>query len=244
MTLSQYDAIAKAYQDSKKLPFRKHIEQHTLFETLGRVRGRTVLDLACGEGFYTRLLKIAGAAEVTGVDISERMIRLATEQERNKPLGCQYVCSDAADYRPGGTVDLVVAMYLLHYAGTPEKLLRILRVCHSALRPNGRLVGFNDNVMNPPRGSVSWSKYGIVKSGPAVPKGGAPIRYRITNNDGRSFEFQNYYLNPETYCTAFKEAGFQNFQWLGVSLDPDERDNPFWDDFLKNPPTVAFTATK
>lgn len=242
--MAQYDAIAAAYQDSKQLPFRRHIERHTLFEALGDIRGLSVLDLACGEGFYTRLLRIAGAAEVTGVDISAEMIGLAERQERENPLGCRYVCSDAAEYRAEGTVDLVVAVYLLHYAGSAEKLLRFLKVAHAALRPGGRLVGFNDNVLNPPRGTVSWAKYGIVKTGPAVPTAGAPIRYRITNEDGTRFEFDNFYETPETYARAFEAAGFRDFRWLPVSLDPAERDNPFWDDFLQNPPVIAFTATR
>ena len=243
-TLAQYDAIAAAYRDSKQLPFRKTIERYTLFEALGNVRGRTVLDLACGEGFYTRLLKIAGAREITGVDISAEMIRLAEQQERNNPLGCRYVCSDAADHRPAGPVDLVVGMYLLHYARSAEKLRRFVSVCHGALRPGGRLVGFNDNVLKPPRGTVSLQKYGIEKMGPPVLREGAPIRYRFTNRDGRQFGFENYFLRPETYSEAFAEAGFHDFRWLGVSLDPSERDNPFWDDFLNNPPVIAYTATK
>ena len=243
-TLAQYDAIAAAYRDSKQLPFRKTIERYTLFEALGNVRGRTVLDLACGEGFYTRLLKIAGAREITGVDISAEMIRLAEQQERNNPLGCRYVCSDAADHRPAGPVDLVVGMYLLHYARSAEKLRRFVSVCHGALRPGGRLVGFNDNVLKPPRGTVSLQKYGIEKMGPPVLREGAPIRYRFTNRDGRQFGFENYFLRPETYSEAFAEAGFHDFRWLGVSLDPSERDNPFWDDFLNNPPVIAYTAVK
>ena len=242
--MAQYDAIATAYQNSKQLPFRKHVERHTLFEALGAIRGLRVLDLACGEGFYTRLLRMAGAEAVTGVDISGEMIRLAERQEGDNPLGCRYVCSDAADFRPTGTVDLVVAMYLLHYAGSADKLLRFLEVAHAALCPGGRLVGFNDNVLSPPRGTVSWSKYGIVKTGPVVPTPGAPIRYRFTNNDGTEFEFNNYFLSPATYEEAFREAGFDDFRWLNVSVDPAERNNPFWDDFLKNPPVIAFTATK
>ncbi len=242
--MAQYDAIADAYRDSKQLPFRKYIERYTLFEALGEVHGQTVLDLACGEGFYTRLLKRRGAAEVAGVDISEAMIRLAERQENENPLGCRYVCSDAADYRPAGPVDLVVAMYLLHYAGSAEKLGRFLGVCHGALRPGGRLVGFNDNVLKPPRGTVSLQKYGIEKTGPPVLREGAPIRYRFTNNDGRQFGFENYFLRPETYAEAFAEAGFHDFRWLGVSLHPAERGNPFWDDFLNNPPVIAYTATR
>lgn len=244
--MAQYDAIAEAYQDSKQLPFRKAIERYTLFEATGDVDGMRVLDLACGGGFYTRLLKRAGAAAVTGVDVSAEMIRVAEREETRHPLGCAYLCLDVADLDPEpGSVDLVVAMYLLHYAGTRAKLLRFLRVCHDALRFGGRLVGFNDNVMRPPRGTVSWRKYGLEKTGPLSPANeGDPIHYRFTNPDGGQFEFHNFFLKPETYDDAFRETGFHDFRWLGVSLDPGERDNPFWDDFLDNPPVIAYAATK
>ena len=45
------------------------------------------MDVACGFGFYTRLLKQRGAAQVIGVDISPEMVRLAHQQEQADPLG-------------------------------------------------------------------------------------------------------------------------------------------------------------
>ena len=204
-----------------------------------------MLDLACGGGHYARLLMRAGAAAVTGVDISPEMIRLAVQEEEREPLGCRYVCRDAADFEPpAGAADVVVAMYFLHYAGSRDKLIRFCRVCRDALRPGGRIVGFNDNVMRPPRGTVSFRKYGIEKTGPDVPCEGAPIRYRLTNDDGSQLEFDNFYLQPQTYAEVFRETGFRDFRWLGVSLEPGERGNPFWDDFLRDPPVIAFSATK
>ena len=116
--MDPYDAIAEEYRDSKQLPFREHLERYTLFQLLGDVSGTTVLDMACGEGFYTRLLKRAGASEVTGVDISAEMIRLAEDREARHPLGCRYVRADAAAFRPEGPVDLVVAMYLFNYCAS------------------------------------------------------------------------------------------------------------------------------
>ena len=106
--MEAYDGIAEEYRDSKQLPFRDHLERYTLFQLLGDVRGKTVLDMACGEGFHTRLLKRAGASEVTGGDISAEMIQLAQDQEARHPLGCRYVRADAAAFpaqrngRPGG----------------------------------------------------------------------------------------------------------------------------------------------
>lgn len=242
--MDPYDAIAKEYRDSKQLPFREHLERYTLFQLLGDVSGTTVLDMACGEGFYTRLLKRAGASEVTGVDISAEMIRLAEDREARHPLGCRYVRADAAAFRPEGPVDLVVAMYLFNYAGTAGQLGRFCRACHGALRPGGRLVGVNDNVRNVPPGTALLTKYGLKRSCPDPPAEGEVIRYTITNAGGRPFRFDNYYLTPETYGAVFRNTGFREFRWVDLWLSPSQRGNPFWDDFLSNPPIAAFTATR
>ena len=240
----EYDAIAEAYQDSKRLPFREHIERYTLFDMLGDVQGKEVLDVACGEGFYTRLIKQAGAAEVTGVDISAAMIQLAEKEERRHPLGCRYLHRDVAQLETSSSVDVVVAMYLLNYARTREALYHLCRVCHAALRPGGRFVGINDNIRNPPTGSVSLAKYGLEKTCVKPPTEGDSIRYTITNEDGQKFEFTNFFLTPETYQDAFRAAGFRDFQWVAVSLHPAQRNDPFWDDFLRDPPLIAFSASK
>ena len=242
--MAEYDAIADAYRESKRLPFREAIERYTLFEILGSVEGKTVMDMACGDGYYTRLLKRAGAAEVTGIDISAEMIRLAEEAEARRPLGCKYIQQDVAALEPTGSVDVVVAMYLLNYARTREQLCQLCRVCHGALRPGGRFVGFNDNIRVPPVGSVSWKKYGLEKACAGGPVEGSVVLYTVTNNDGSRFQFENFFLTPETYRSAFREAGFKDFEWLEVALHPAQRGNRFWDEFLSNPPVIPFSASR
>ena len=148
--------------------FRHYIERYTLFAVLGDLRDRTVLDLACGEGVYTRQFKRA----------------------------------DAAAFTPPARVDIVTAVYLLNYARTREELDRLCRACFRALRPGGRLVGFNDNVRNPPRPGVSLAQYGLERTCAYPPREGDVIQYRITNHDGQAFEFENYYLAPATYEAA------------------------------------------
>lgn len=242
--MEEYDAIAEEYRDSKGLLFRDSIERYTLFELLGDIREKSILDMACGDGFYTRLLKQAGASNVTGIDISEEMIRLAEADERRHPRGCTYLHQDVAAFQPRQTVDIVVAMYLLNYARTAEELQRFCQVCHDALRPGGRFVGFNDNIRNPPRGTVSWKQYGIEKRCALSPKEGDAILYTITNSDGREFQFKNYYLSPDTYRDAFRVAGFRHFRWLDCLLHPAQQGNPFWNAFMTDPPVVPFAASK
>ena len=242
--MAEYDAIAEEYRDSKQIQFRGVIERFTLFRILGDIKGSRVLDLACGDGFYTRLLKRAGAAAVTGIDISAQMIRLAEQAEAEQPLGCTYLQRDVATFEASATVDVVVAVYLLNYAKTAEQLLRFCQVCHDCLRPGGRLVGFNDNIQNPPKGTVSWKEYGLEKACRPDPVEGDVICYSITNSDGRRFEFDNFYLSPKTYRSAFRDAGFREFRWHDVSVHPAERSNPHWDRFVADPPVLPFSAIR
>ena len=241
-----YDTIAERYRDSKRLLFRHFIERYTVMALLGDLQDRTVLDLACGDGVYARQFKRAGSAEVTGVDISPAMVALAEAQEQAEPIGCRYVCADAAAFTPAAPVDIVTAIYLFNYARTAEQAERFGRACFRALRPGGLLVGFNDNVRNPPRpDDVSLVKYGLERtSARHPPREGEAIRYRITNHDDQMFEFENYYLKPATCEAAMREAGFDDFRWVDAMLDPAEQDDPFWDDLMALAPLTAFRATR
>ena len=58
---TQYDAIATAYQRSKQSPIRRYVESYSFFQMLGDVHGQAVLDLACGEGFYSQRISPSAA---------------------------------------------------------------------------------------------------------------------------------------------------------------------------------------
>jgi SAM-dependent methyltransferase len=68
---------------------REFMNNPAFLPFVGDVAGRRMLDAGCGEGYNTRLLARRGAI-MTGVDISERMIELAREEERRAPLGIRY----------------------------------------------------------------------------------------------------------------------------------------------------------
>jgi 2-polyprenyl-3-methyl-5-hydroxy-6-metoxy-1,4-benzoquinol methylase len=86
---------AELYRKAKAQPWRSRIESHSFMKRIGDLAGKDVLDVACGEGHYTRKLRQAGAARVVGVDVSARMIELARAQEGAEPLGVEYRVEDA-----------------------------------------------------------------------------------------------------------------------------------------------------
>lgn len=91
---TQYDPIAQQYDDIiRNVPIRQMVE-YTYQQVIGDVSGQSVLDLACGNGLYTRTFKHKGASRVVGVDLSEELIRLARVHEQQDPLGIEYRVGD------------------------------------------------------------------------------------------------------------------------------------------------------
>ena len=79
-------AIAEAERTG--IPFYEVIEgeteqyNHVTKTKTMELVGKSVLDIACGEGFYARLMhRVLGAAEVVAIDLSSEMIKLADEVE-------------------------------------------------------------------------------------------------------------------------------------------------------------------
>jgi 2-polyprenyl-3-methyl-5-hydroxy-6-metoxy-1,4-benzoquinol methylase len=86
-----------------------HIRKHNL---------KTILDVGCGPGRYAHALAQAGATRIVGLDVSEKMIELATARNSAlNALGCSvaFVCSDFMEFRTNETFDTVLAMGFFDY---------------------------------------------------------------------------------------------------------------------------------
>jgi len=244
MNENSYDAIAEQYKNSKQLGFRKCIEEYTLLKLIGNVSNKKILDLACGEGIYTRKIKALGAAKILGVDLSSEMIKLAEAEEIKNPIGCEYLVNDALSLDKVDDFDVVMCMYLFNYAQTKEELLQMCKTVFLNLKAGGKLVGFNDNPMNKLENYATYKEYGFIKESTETRKEGDFVRYIIFNPDGTEFSFNNFYLSPQTYEACFKEVGFKNFRWEGPFLGSKVTDTEYWDTFFNDPPLIGFSAEK
>ena len=239
---AEYDEIAQSYKTSKQLDFRKKVEEYTLISLVGDVSGLSILDLACGEGIYSRLLKSFGAKELLGVDVSSEMIQLAKTHKGREQ--CEFQVGNASCLDLNREFDLVIGMYLLNYAKSSEELSQFCSTVFNHLRKGGRFIGVNDNPFNTVKHYPFYLKYGFTKHSSEDRQEGDPITYTMYNSDSSTFSFDNYYLSSNTHRRTFNEVGFTSFDWHPILLDPSESGNPFWDVFMKNPPIIGFSATK
>ena len=241
---TDYNAIADQYKRSKLTPWRRYIEQYTFFETLGDVTGLSVLDLACGEGFYSRLVRLRGASRVVGVDLSDEMIRLARASETEQPLDIDYRVGDATAFRPGEQFDVVIAAYLLNYADTEEKLSAMCQTVAAALKPGGLFVTVNNNPAQSPDRFEVTRPYGFVKSAGEL-HAGAPITYTVFLESGETFRIDNYYLSVAAHERALAAAGMRDVEWLQPRLSPEWAGAPdYWDPFFTDPSVVFLRSRR
>jgi toxoflavin synthase len=242
---TDYDEIAEHYKRSKQVAWRYYIEQYSLCELTDDVSGLSLLDLACGDGHYTRIFKKMGAARVVGVDLSTKMIELAIAAEKGEPLGIEYMVGDARSIHLRESFDVVLAAYLLNYARSEQDLLGMANAIHRSLKPGGRFVAVNNNPNQHPGSFENTGKYGFVKTAGGKLRNGMAIHYRFLQ-DGEEFVIENYYLDAATHVSAFQEAGFSDVHWHAPHLAPSESGAraEYWADFLRDPPIALLACRK
>ncbi|GAB1544571.1 hypothetical protein NUACC21_72470 [Scytonema sp. NUACC21] len=237
-----YNSIGGNYEQYKMQGKLAIAEKFTFFKILGNFQGKSILDLACGSGFYSRLLKEQEAARVVGVDISEEMIKVARQKEQNNPLGIDYHLFDVAKLPKLGSFDLAIAVYLLNYAENKETLLQMLRCIRNNLEPNGRLIAVTVN----PDFSIKKSnstKYGLTVLKQEPLSDGYYFETEIHTE--QPFIIKFFGLSQAIYEWAVTEAGFKNLSWHSIEVPLqtiEQYGEDYWQDLFDNPLIVALSC--
>jgi len=134
MKRGTWDIVAKDYNEAVK---EKGDTYHHLYinpivnKFLGNVNGKKVLDLACGNGYFSRKLEKKGA-KVIGVDYSTELIKIA-KSLNNKKSKIKYFIGDSANLKSLGknSFDIIVCnvafMDIKNINGTIKECARILK---------------------------------------------------------------------------------------------------------------------
>ncbi len=141
-----YDKIADQYE--KKIWFDQYIlgVARLKKKLLSKASGR-ILDVACGTGQNFALF--APDSEITGIDLSPKMLDFARENANRHNLNMNLAVMDAEKLEfPDGSFDTVVStLSTCTFPNPIQALQEIKRVC----RPNGRILLLEHGHSN-----VSW----------------------------------------------------------------------------------------
>jgi 2-polyprenyl-3-methyl-5-hydroxy-6-metoxy-1,4-benzoquinol methylase len=127
-------------------PHKNMPEHADLTELLGRLEGKSVLELGCGFGEFTVYLAGQGA-EIIGVDLGPNLIAASEMLAKVNNVTCGFRVASVLDlpFR-SSAFDLVTGIDVLHHL-SPADLKQALRETHRVLRPGGRAI-FREPVEN------------------------------------------------------------------------------------------------
>lgn len=110
-----------------------HVTRYQLAQPF--VKDKRVLDIACGEGYGSWLLKSWGASYVAGVDISAVAIEHAEKFFADENI--EFVCENAETLIFEDKFDLIVSLETIEHVKDP---LRFLRRLQDVLSENGTII--------------------------------------------------------------------------------------------------------
>ncbi|KAF7586835.1 hypothetical protein BBP40_008243 [Aspergillus hancockii] len=228
------------------------------------IRGKKILDLGCGYGWFTRFARENGASHAKAVDVSTKMIEKAQEFEANLRISPSWglisykVCDLETinfDYNERNLYDLVYSSLTFHYI---ENFPRLLRQIHNCLRKdrsesgtgrNGRLIFSVEHPIctAPINPGPAWKVLSDAEGQGAGAKIWPLNSYgdeglRVTSwlgTDG----VRKYHRTVETYVTALLENGFILTGLKDWSPSKDDVEaHPEWKDERHRPYFLLISA--
>lgn len=233
---NDYNTLAASYKNTDAKPDKQFSILPTVTGLVGDLVGKTVLDLGCGSGFFTRAFA-RFAKRVIGIDNAEEQIDIA-----------QQISESSIDYRLGDIMegelpscDVVNAPFVLGYCADVAALKALLGRIYRSLRADGKMIG----VVDLPSGA-DLKRFGATKKMHGEGDG-AKIEIILSNGDATICTLWATYFTVETITDVLHDVGFAEVTWHtpiiseeGLSAMPQG----FWEGYVENSELGYVTATK
>jgi ubiquinone/menaquinone biosynthesis C-methylase UbiE len=119
--------------------YQKELILPNLIRLMDIKKGELILDLACGQGFFSREFLKAGA-RVIGVDVARELIHIASELTKKElpNIKAEFITSPADDlsFIKDNSVDKIVIVLAIQNI---ENVAGVFKECQRVLKSNGKL---------------------------------------------------------------------------------------------------------
>ena len=150
----------KFYEGYKKIrrnPDNANVQEEkpALYSLLPNLEGLSVLDLGCGFGENCKIFSERGAAEVTGIDISKKMLYVAKEE--NKTHNITYLNMSIEEVEKlNQKFDIIISSLALHYV---EDFHKLAKTIFSMLNKGGVFIFSQEHPLTTaPKEGTQWIK--------------------------------------------------------------------------------------
>jgi 2-polyprenyl-6-hydroxyphenyl methylase/3-demethylubiquinone-9 3-methyltransferase len=161
--------------------------------------GAAVLDVGCGGGILAEAMARRGA-RVTGIDLSEKALRVAELHLTESHLAVRYEKSSVEDF--AGEFDVVTCMELLEHVPEPASMVA---ACARLVRPGGQV--FFSTINRNPK-SYLFAVVGAEYVLGLLPKG--------------THDYQRF-IKPSELSRWSRDAGLRVDELLGMTYNPITR---------------------
>jgi 2-polyprenyl-6-hydroxyphenyl methylase/3-demethylubiquinone-9 3-methyltransferase len=163
------------------------------------LEGASVLDVGCGGGILTEAMARRGA-KVTGIDMSDKALRVAELHLQESKLDVRYQKAEVE--RLSGEFDVVTCMELLEHVPEPAGMVA---ACSRLVRPGGRV--FFSTINRNPK-SYLFAVVGAEYVLGLLPKG--------------THDYQRF-IKPSELSRWTRDAGLRSVEMIGMTYNPITR---------------------
>ena len=240
MTTKEYNKIGEKYAEMiKEDALKKYLQYPGLIKLLGNIKGKRILDIGCGNGFFSNKIAERGA-KIVGFDVSEKQIELAKETEKNMKRGMEFFCSDQFKFNYPEKFDLAFSNMVIFYAVNFEELVQFFKCAFNSLKDKAEFISV---IVNPEYKRFNELHYDrkIVKEGNK-----AKSEFYINGKFDVSSGFYSFFTKLE-YERAAKEAGFSRLVWKKIEIEKEglkDKGADFWKGYDSDPLYGIFVAKK
>jgi len=242
-----YNTTAELWARSEPRSLSDFTARPRIFDLCGDIRGLTVVDLGCGEGYCARVFEERGAAAVEGIELSKNMVALAQGKQTENSI-INYCCGDVSHLPYGAQYfDLAVGVFVFNYLSL-EKTQSAFREIFRVLKPGGTFI------FSVPHPSFPFIKttalepfYFDMKGHGYFSARGKTFNGKIYCRDGKALLVQMIPKTLEDYFTTLKEAGFLSLpeiQELGITDEMLAMDADFFGPLVDTPLHLVFKIRK
>ena len=214
-------------------------EWETLQKLLPDFRGKRLLDLGCGYGWHCVYAMENGAVAATGIDISQKMLRVA--REKNQLPYVEYLCVAMEDIDfADNSFDIVLSSLAFHYV---ENFEAVLSKISKVLKTGGSLVFSVEHPLFTAYGSQDWYRN----------EKGEILHFPVDNYyyEGRRIacfldeEVVKYHRTLTTYLNGLLRHGYEICSIVEPQPSPQQiKDIPGMKDEMRRPMMLIVSAVR
>ncbi|SEA10067.1 class I SAM-dependent methyltransferase [Alkalimonas amylolytica] len=247
MDEAQFNKPASAYsKDASRRGSRDKIFYPSLLKLIPSFTGKSVLDLACGDGSFSRVISKLNPSKVVAVDISKDQIDKAIELSGHQTV-IKYINANACDIKHIDPFDIIIGNFFLHYAPSIDDLKKYCKHISLNLKPGGLFIGLNENPVKPIKDSKSFGV--AVECVDGVVHDSCTIRRTHYDSEGNElFNFTHRHFHLNTYELSLRESGMYNVTWHKLRNmqhgDADDAMAKHWASYISQSTVSILSANK